>query len=68
MTNHDSNRRDLEPEPVEEDRGTTWALPAIIIAVAAILWSSPDREDRVASNDQPPISRNLPAQTSAAPK
>jgi hypothetical protein len=68
MTDHDSNRHDVEPEPVREDRGTTWALPAIILAIAAIMWASQDREDRVAGNEQPPISRNGPAQTPAAPK
>ena len=67
MTDHDSDRPDVEAEPEqEEDRGTTWALPVIILAVAAIMWSSQDREDRVASNDS--ISRNVPAQTPAAPQ
>jgi hypothetical protein len=52
MSAHDRKRHGTEPEQ-EEDRGTTWALPAIILAVAAILWASPDARDRVASNDTP---------------
>ena len=64
MTDRDSNRPDVETEQ-EEDRGTTWALPAIALAVAAIRWASPDRQERVASNDAPLSSGNA---TIPAPK
>jgi hypothetical protein len=63
MTDHVNKRREVEPEQEQEDRGTTWALPAILLAVGAIMWASPTRDDRVASND--PVARNLPAQVPA---
>ena len=67
MTDRDSKRHEVEPEAEDRGTGTTWALPAIILAVAAIMWSSQDREEHVASN-QSSISSNMPTQAPAPPK
>jgi hypothetical protein len=66
MTDLETKRGEVEPEQ-EEDRGTIWALPTIVLVVAAIMLASPVGQDRMASNDPAQTTRDARAPAPVPP-